>query len=82
MNTLTLISPTTVRRELSTADRTPVHRLLDATGFFNPEELEVAMELVDDRLEQLTRRGGGGGLNQRHRTPPRRSRHPGAWLGR
>lgn len=50
MNTLTLVTSATVRRELSVADRTPVHRLLNATGFFNPEELEVAMELVDDRL--------------------------------
>ena len=71
MNTLTLISPPTVRRDLSVTDRTPVHRLLTATGFFNPEELEVAMELVDDRLAlgeeshyrflgRRTRRRGGG----------------------
>jgi len=50
MNTRTLVTSATVRRELLMADRTPVHRLLNATGFFNPEELEVAMELVDDRL--------------------------------
>ncbi|MCU0303465.1 MAG: GNAT family N-acetyltransferase [Thermoanaerobaculales bacterium] len=41
---------TTVRRELRSTDRGTIDRLLAATGFFNPEELEVAMELVDDRL--------------------------------
>lgn len=40
----------TVRRGLEPADRSPVSTLLAGTGFFNPEELEVAMELVDDRL--------------------------------
>ncbi len=39
------------RRGLDPADREPIARLLGATGFFNPEELEVAMELVDDRLD-------------------------------
>jgi len=39
-----------VRRGLLPADREPVQHLLGATGFFNPEELQVAMELVDDRL--------------------------------
>jgi ribosomal protein S18 acetylase RimI-like enzyme len=43
-------SPTTVRRGIEPADRAAVSRLLAGTGFFNPEELEVAMELVDDRL--------------------------------
>ncbi len=39
-----------VRRNLRATDRPSIERLLSATGFFNPEELEVAMELVDDRL--------------------------------
>lgn len=43
-------SAITVRRGIEPADRSPVSRLLAATGFFNAEELEVAMELVDDRL--------------------------------
>jgi ribosomal protein S18 acetylase RimI-like enzyme len=43
--------PTVVRRGLTAADRQPINRLLTASGFFNPEELEVALELVDDRLE-------------------------------
>lgn len=41
---------TLVRRDLRPSDREPVRRLLEATRFFNPEELEVAIELVDDRL--------------------------------
>ena len=40
----------TVRRDFHPSDREPVRTLLDGTGFFNPEELAVAMELVDDRL--------------------------------
>jgi ribosomal protein S18 acetylase RimI-like enzyme len=39
-----------IRRGLRPTDREPVQNLLAATGFFNPEELQVAMELVDDRL--------------------------------
>ena len=39
-----------VRRGLTAADRASIASLLAATGFFNPEELEVALELVDDRL--------------------------------
>jgi D-alanine-D-alanine ligase len=39
-----------VRRSLEAADREPLETLIRATGFFNPEEVEVAMELVDDRL--------------------------------
>jgi ribosomal protein S18 acetylase RimI-like enzyme len=40
----------TIRRELRPDDREPVRALLEGTGFFNREELDVAMELVDDRL--------------------------------
>jgi GNAT superfamily N-acetyltransferase len=39
-----------VTREFSHRDRAAVEHLLAATGFFNAEELHVAMELVDDRL--------------------------------
>lgn len=39
-----------IRRVLSPADREPLEELIRATGFFNPEEVEVALELVDDRL--------------------------------
>ena len=41
----------TVRRVLTAADRQPIGRLLAESGFFNAEELAVALELVDDRLE-------------------------------
>lgn len=42
----------TVRRELHRQDRGPLAEALRATGFFNQEELAVALELVDDRLAQ------------------------------
>lgn len=40
------------RRELRPEDRESLGRLLAATEFFNPEELAVALELVDDRLKE------------------------------
>jgi len=39
-----------LRDDLLPADRPALEALLAATGFFNAEEQEVAMELVDDRL--------------------------------
>ena len=39
-----------IRRGLSPSDREPLEELIRATEFFNPEEIEVALELVDDRL--------------------------------
>jgi D-alanine-D-alanine ligase-like ATP-grasp enzyme/GNAT superfamily N-acetyltransferase len=39
-----------VRRSLEAADREPLETLIRATAFFNPEEVDVALELVDDRL--------------------------------
>jgi ribosomal protein S18 acetylase RimI-like enzyme len=50
MTTDTPRNAVTVRRGLRSADRNPINTLLAATGFFNQEELAVAMELVDDRL--------------------------------
>lgn len=41
---------TDIRRGLEPADREAIEELIRATGFFNPEEIEVALELVDDRL--------------------------------
>jgi GNAT superfamily N-acetyltransferase len=41
-----------VSRQIDANDRTAVESLLGATGFFNPEELAVAMELVDARLDE------------------------------
>ena len=42
--------PCRIRRGLNPADREPIEALIRATAFFNPEEVEVALELVDDRL--------------------------------
>jgi GNAT superfamily N-acetyltransferase len=39
-----------IRRTLEPADREPLEALIRATSFFNPEEIDVALELVDDRL--------------------------------
>jgi D-alanine-D-alanine ligase len=39
-----------IRSDLCPDDRAPLAELLRATGFFNTQELEVALELVDDRL--------------------------------
>ena len=41
-----------IRRTLERADRGPLEDLIRATGFFNPEEVTVALELADDRLEE------------------------------
>jgi D-alanine--D-alanine ligase len=41
-----------VRRGLDPADRAPLEELLWATGFFNAEEVGIALELVDDRLSE------------------------------
>ena len=41
-----------VSREINSKDRSAVETLLGATGFFNAEELAVAMELVDARLDE------------------------------
>lgn len=41
-----------VSREIEAEDRSAVEALLGATGFFNGEELAVAMELVDARLDE------------------------------
>ncbi len=40
----------TIRRGLEAADRAPLEAVIRGTDFFNPEEIEVAIELIDDRL--------------------------------
>ncbi|MFL6289834.1 MAG: GNAT family N-acetyltransferase [Thermoanaerobaculia bacterium] len=42
----------TLRRSLEKADREPLEKLIRETSFFNAEEIEVALELIDDRLSQ------------------------------
>jgi len=39
-----------IRTDLRREDRAPLEAMLRATGFFNVAEIEVALELVDDRL--------------------------------
>ncbi len=39
-----------IRTELRPEDLTPIEELLRATGFFNPQEVQVALELADERL--------------------------------
>jgi D-alanine-D-alanine ligase-like ATP-grasp enzyme/GNAT superfamily N-acetyltransferase len=39
-----------LRRDLAGSDRPAIEALIRATAFFNPEEVGVALELVDDRL--------------------------------
>jgi GNAT superfamily N-acetyltransferase len=46
------VSGLDVRRTLEPTDRAPLEALIRATGFFNPEEIAVALELVDDRLAE------------------------------
>jgi GNAT superfamily N-acetyltransferase len=38
------------RETLLPTDREAIRRLVDATGFFSREEVEIAVELVDERL--------------------------------
>lgn len=42
--------PLNVRRSLESTDRESLGKLIGETGFFNTEEVEVALELIDDRL--------------------------------
>jgi GNAT superfamily N-acetyltransferase len=39
-----------IRTDLRPEDRAPLEELLRATGFFNPRELRVALEVIDNRL--------------------------------
>lgn len=43
--------PLKIRRNLQPADREPLENLIRATGFFNPEEVAIALELAEDRIE-------------------------------
>lgn len=43
-------APRSFRDEVRPADREVVRAIVAATGFFTPAEVEVAVELVDDRL--------------------------------
>jgi GNAT superfamily N-acetyltransferase len=41
-----------ITRKFNAGDRAAVEEVLNATGFFNAEELHVAMELVDERIAE------------------------------
>jgi len=43
-------SKLTFRDEVTTADREAVRRIVASTGFFSPEEIDIAVELVEERL--------------------------------
>ncbi|MBI5014130.1 MAG: GNAT family N-acetyltransferase [Deltaproteobacteria bacterium] len=45
------------REEPTAADRSVVRALVEGTGFFYPEEAEVAVELVEERLTKGVRSG-------------------------
>jgi len=44
--------PIEFRYDVEPEDRDTVRRLVDSTGVFSPVELDVAVELVDDRLKR------------------------------
>ena len=45
-------APRAIRDEVRPADREIVRAIVAATGFFTPAEVEVAVELVEDRLRE------------------------------
>ncbi len=45
-------NPFPFRDAVCPADREAVRHIISATGFFRPDELDIALELVDARLEQ------------------------------
>jgi GNAT superfamily N-acetyltransferase len=40
-----------IRRELWAEDRAAIEAMVRASGFFNEDEIAIALELIDDRLE-------------------------------
>lgn len=44
--------PCRLRTQATPADRGAVRSILESTGFFSPSEVEIAVELVDERLAQ------------------------------
>jgi D-alanine-D-alanine ligase len=45
-------TPWSFRHEVTPADRDVVRAIVESTGFFNPAEVEIAVELVDERLAE------------------------------
>jgi D-alanine-D-alanine ligase len=48
------MNPITFRTEPVETDKAEIRALLESSGFFHPWEIEVAIELVDDRLAKGT----------------------------
>ncbi len=52
------IHPASVlRHSVTSTDRDAVRRIVTATGFFRPDEVDIAVELVDERLSKGERSG-------------------------
>ena len=47
----------TYREEVRTSDKAQIHQLVQDSGFFSPEELRIAVELVEERLSDGTESG-------------------------
>ncbi|MBN1382833.1 MAG: GNAT family N-acetyltransferase [Deltaproteobacteria bacterium] len=44
--------PQTYRRTVRSSDRERIREIVASTGFFSPEELNIAIELVDEHLQK------------------------------
>lgn len=49
---LQLSIPCTLRREVRRSDVAAVREIVDSSGFFSPAEIDVAVELVEDRFSK------------------------------
>ncbi|MBM4271608.1 MAG: GNAT family N-acetyltransferase [Deltaproteobacteria bacterium] len=47
----------TYRSEVRPSDREHIRQLVEATGFFSPQEIDIAIELVEERLAKGNRSG-------------------------
>jgi ribosomal protein S18 acetylase RimI-like enzyme len=45
------------REEVRASDKAQIHQLVQDSGFFSPEELRIAVELVEERLSDGTESG-------------------------
>lgn len=45
------------REEIRASDKDQIHQLVQTSGFFSPEELRIAVELVEERLSDGTESG-------------------------
>jgi D-alanine-D-alanine ligase len=51
------LAPVVYREEVKDSDREVVRKIISSSGFFSTEELEVAIELVEERLNKGLRSG-------------------------